>query len=271
MILLSIDVGISNLAFCLYLVENNNIIILLWDIIDLINQNNFICSNEKCKYKAKYTKDNMYYCKTHAKSHNKYLLLDNELTSNLNKLKLKDLIELAKNYNIIKDNIKINKTDLLNKIDVFKKDMAFTNIEVKNFNLINAGKIINSSFKNIITNYNINCVLIENQMANKSSKMATIQGMLSQYFIDNNIFNIIHISSSNKLKLFIKKKLSYKEKKKIGIDITNSILIAHFNDWYTYFNNYKKKDDMADCFLQGFWYLLNNNLIDNNYLNNINY
>ena len=45
MILLSIDVGICNLAYCLYLVENDNIKILLWDIIDLNENNNSVDSS----------------------------------------------------------------------------------------------------------------------------------------------------------------------------------------------------------------------------------
>ena len=266
MILLSIDVGISNLAYCLYLVENNNDIkILLWDIIDLINQQDYICNNDKCKYKAKYTKNELFFCKTHAKKNDNYLILDSNLNSNLNKLKLKDLISMALNYNIIKESSKYNKTELLNKINDFKKNYCFNTIETKSFHFIEAGKMINSSFNNIIKNYDVNRVIIENQMANKSSKMATIQGMLSQYFIDKNIYNIEYISSSNKLKLFIKKKLSYKEKKKMSVAITDNILISSYNDWVSHFNNYKKKDDLADAFLQGLWYLYDKKKLDDNF------
>ena len=270
MILLSIDVGICNLAYCLYLVENDNVKILLWDIIDLINQNSFICFNDKCKYKAKYSKNDVYYCKTHAKKNSDYLLLDAKLNSNLNKLKLKDLIDMAVNYNIIKENSKLKKIELINKINDFKNDNCFKNVEIKTFNFIDAGKIINKSFNNVITNYNINKVIIENQMANKSSKMATIQGMLSQYFIDKNIFNIEYISSSNKLKLFTKTRLTYKEKKKLSVDITDKILLSHYCNWTNHFNNYKKKDDLADSFLQGIWYLNSVNKLNTKFLNSIN-
>ena len=53
---------------------------------------------------------------------------------------------------------------------------------------------------------------------------------------------------------------TYNERKKIGIDCTKDILIKnqlekHFN----FFMNSSKKDDLADSFLQGLYYLINNN------------
>ena len=77
------------------------------------------------------------------------------------------------------------------------------------------------------------------------------------YFL--NIFGQF-ISSSNKLKPFIdKKKTTYAERKKLGISITKRLVneksfLSVFQDL---FNASKKKDDLADCFLQGIWYLKN--------------
>ena len=89
--------------------------------------------------------------------------------------------------------------------------------------------------------------------------------MITQYFIMNNITNIEYISAMNKLKLFnIKNKLNYIERKKMGISLTLQILNKeNFNkESLNIFENSKKKDDLADSFLQCIWYLKNKNMIN---------
>jgi hypothetical protein len=51
-------------------------------------------------------------------------------------------------------------------------------------------------------------------------------------------------------------KSEYKDRKKLGIDITKGI-IADMKDWIPFFLAHKKKDDLADSFLQGIWFLQN--------------
>jgi hypothetical protein len=118
--------------------------------------------------------------------------------------------------------------------------------------------------------------------------MKTIQGMISQYFIDCNNYNIKFISATNKLKPFINKenkyisdykdycnvndikdakdikdkKLSYNERKKLSIFYTKQLL-EHKNMCveHSFFIKHSKKDDLADCFLQGIYYLENFNIL----------
>ena len=71
---LSIDVGIKNLAYCLFFIHQNKYEINQWGVIDLSD------SKKKCKEKnkngkicdknAKFFKNNQYYCKIHAKNKN---------------------------------------------------------------------------------------------------------------------------------------------------------------------------------------------------------
>ena len=67
------------------------------------------------------------------------------------------------------------------------------------------------------------------------------------------------MSSENKLKMFEDRKASYSERKKLGITKTNEIINANssmsMSDWDTIFNKHKKKDDLADSFLQGLYYI----------------
>ena len=104
-------------------------------------------------------------------------------------------------------------------------------------------------------------VIIENQISPIANRMKTIQGMIAQYFImNNNGENIEFVSASNKLKdCLIKDKTKYSERKKLGIARCLEILNTDFkfNGMTDYFAKHGKKDDLADSFLQGLWFIKN--------------
>ena len=53
-------------------------------------------------------------------------------------------------------------------------------------------------------------------------------------------------------------KNTYIERKKLGIIKSIEYLnLPNFNEWETFFKNHSKKDDLADSFLQGLWYITN--------------
>jgi len=99
--------------------------------------------------------------------------------------------------------------------------------------------------------------MIENQISPIANRMKTIQGMIAQYFImRNEDINIDFVSASNKLKKFINnnEKTTYNERKKLSIVKCLELLQTRteFNEWVDFFGHHKKKDDLADSFLQGF-------------------
>jgi len=82
--------------------------------------------------------------------------------------------------------------------------------------------------------------------------------MIMQHFIEKGCPIIEEISASNKLKDYLtKKKTKYNERKKLSIKITQEILKENNNldAWIPIFIEHKKKDDLADSFLQGIWYI----------------
>ena len=111
----------------------------------------------------------------------------------------------------------------------------------------------------------IDLILIENQIGPLANRMKCIQSMLIQYFVMIGKDNIECVSSSNKLKFLKTKRLSYKENKELSKLITKQYLDNEEVDKGVEekFRENKKKDDLADAFLQGCAYLIENKRIDN--------
>jgi hypothetical protein len=275
--ILSIDVGIKNLAYCLIEYNNNELIIKDWDIINISNNINIkhncsFISSKSCKSLAKFKKNDEYFCMKHAKKSN-YMFPNNNWK--LNKLKNipKDkLIELGNTFDDLSFNPLCNKNLLVQTIFNYITEKSLFKIEeVKEKNLtgVDLGKNIikefNKTFKDIIFDH----ILIENQINPIANKMGIIQGMITQYFLMKDVNNIHYISASNKLKIFLDKnqKTTYKERKIIGIEKTKNIINKNniLNKWMEKFIIHKKKDDLADSFLQGLWFLNENYKINLNY------
>jgi len=280
--ILSIDVGIKNLSFCLFELStstsSNDLTIVKWDNIDLTEKSLSNCieidKNGLCNKPAKFTKDGNCYCLKHSKKHN-FLQPTKELSSsNLNKQKIQNLINIADKYKIKYDS-PVKKANLIAILTEFADNNCYTSIEktsASKVDLVTIGRNIQHNFDDIFSEHllTINTIIIENQIGPIANKMKTIQGMLSQYFImKNNNIRIEFISASNKLKDFLPKnkvdekeikpnnKLDYKQRKKLGIQTCLEIINAdfRFKEWETFFSKHTKKDDLSDCFLQGMWYI----------------
>ena len=110
----------------------------------------------------------------------------------------------------------------------------------------------------------IDVVIIENQLSTLATRMKTLQGMITQYFIMRGVPDIRFISATNKLKMFDQKKEGeggdkgedcYADRKKRSIEITRALIVNAPPLMSMKFDKHKKKDDLADCFLQGVWWL----------------
>jgi hypothetical protein len=269
--ILSFDVGIKNLAFCYVEVTDISTIksldILDWQVIDVTNEVKHICeikkkkSNSLCGNIASFKDNkNTHYCKRHAKL-SEFILPKSDLTiTKIKRKNIKELKELAKEYHIEYAN-SIKKTELLELIEKFLKHKFLSSIPKKcsQTDLVSLCISMTQIFNNIFKDKKIETVLIENQIGNKAIKMKSIQGMITQYFVSRGIHDIQYISSYNKLKFFSspKKQLNYKERKKMAVDITTKECKEKKNlvKWHDFFIHHKKKDDLADAYLQLLWYV----------------
>ena len=266
--ILSIDVGIKNLALCLVnYIDKTQYTILKWNVLNLCKDELKKCD---CGVNASFTYNNKYYCKRHTKLVNKSIIPNELLYSKIKKIKIKELKELLKLNNIIFDE-SLSKPLLLEFLETYLPEnfvIPFNNsIKTNDFSLVQLGINLNELLNIEYNDIHIDKVIIENQISPIATRMTTLQGMISQYFIMRNVHDIEFISASNKLKEFYSNKNStYTERKKKGIEVCNELLInnSNLNKELDMFISHKKKDDLADCLLQVIWYLkANNNLIYN--------
>lgn len=111
----------------------------------------------------------------------------------------------------------------------------------------------------------IDKVLIENQPVQKNPVMKTIQIVVFTYFSYRKVINtetieqISFISANRKNKytqkfdISIDCKSKYQQNKKRSIACTD--IIVKNTEWYNFFIKHKKKDDLADSYLQTLSYL----------------
>mgnify|MGYP001030656833 CR=1 FL=1 len=273
--ILSIDVGIKNLAFCLLEKDEQEFKILKWDTISLIDQSR--CNS--CGKPAKFSKNEIHYCRTHAKKSD--FLIPTQEIRDLKKLNIGGLKDYIVNNDI--SCVGYKKADLMKSIEEFNEQKYLNPAKEENaglISLITIGINMKARLDEILKTVSIDKILIENQLSNIAVRMKSLQGMITQYFIMRGYENIEYICSTNKLKLFLQKdkegkgkegkgekekgkeekgkeekqKTTYSERKKLGIKYCQELLTEKGHDeWLQIFLKHGKKDDLADCLLQGLY------------------
>lgn len=242
-----------------------------------------------CSHLAKYKQTECYLCDKHAKAcaNNNTWLLPEPRFRTVKKMKLEELQALAKEFGVDESG---KKPEVLKNVENHLAKKCLIPVKHKSLSageadLISLGQAMKRVFKELLPE-DISVVLIENQISPLASRMKTVQGMLAQYFImQYENIRIEFISSANKLKMFSKGKKEegpkekeakeesveqtqsqkYKEHKKDGVfyceQVLNEKTFLGGEQWTTC--ERKKKDDLADCFLQGVWWLKQSKNIDN--------
>ena len=291
--ILSIDVGIKNLAFCLFVKPegSENFTISKWDVVNISEKETFMCSfidkSGVCNKPAKFKKEDKCFCLKHSKKQDYQIPSSEQKPSFINKQKIQTLYEIADKHGI-KYMPKVKKNELIDLINEHISNTYFQPVETTNagdVNLFDIGKNIKHHFDILFSKEErIDYVIIENQISPIATRMKTIQGMIVQYFVMSPVKteNIEFISASNKLKgLTVKgltknitenldksekseksEKSKYNDRKKLGIEKCLEMLNNdfRFTNQLDHFSNHKKKDDLSDSFLQGLWFINNRNI-----------
>lgn len=230
--ILSFDVGIKNLAYCLVEFTNDSHKIVDWGIINTMDK--FVADTLKCTVSKKGS-----LCGSDAIN---YVDIDGKQIGFCNKKSCQSI--LTTNYGK-KDIKKIKKitTKTLSLLDISKEMIEQLS---ENNNLLTA-----------------DLVVIENQPVLKNPTMKSIQMVLYSYFvmkgcINGDIKNIAMFNAGRKLEVYDGPKIelregikkgSYAERKYLSIEYTK-YLVKDNNEMLEFFNKHKKKDDLADSYLQ---------------------
>jgi len=277
-VILSFDVGIINLAYCLFTKENNKLKIIDWNIINLTNRETTKCS---CGLKASFTQGDNYYCKVHAKKCEPIKSFEDLFKANTeNKCSYivkenccgrKSVYDFNNEfYCMTHSKTKYKSLVTYNKVKPFKNksvsSLDFDNTRLKLFEKLQEKKELLKA----------DIILIENQPSMKNPTMKSIAAGLYDFYMIrglldkveySNIKIVKFMSPSNKLKLVddgqtkqvviykaeSNESKAYKLTKELSVKYAKE-LINDMPEWITFLNNQKKKDDLADALLQGLYY-----------------
>jgi hypothetical protein len=225
-VILSFDVGIVNLAYCILKRKDDKFEILKWDIINL-DDNKIYCNHinktkdkDFCNHNAKYQFNNNNLCNTHYKAFMKNFNKNLSVNFNHNKLDINDKVKCSQNKCKLYSEFNYNNNSYCNKhFEKIKKDFYSNNTPKKLKNQNSNYKSINNLAINLFNKLDnlkndfliVNEVLIENQPSLINPTMKTISTLLYSYFFirgiidknitNSNIKNVLFISPQNKLKI----------------------------------------------------------------------
>lgn len=263
--IISWDIGIENLAYCI--MDNDNI--LMWETIDIlkdIRQNEYICegllkNGKECNNKAKCYENieniKKYYCKKHGKK------LKDIPEHELCEYTKKNNQNCKKKANFYENIDNENKKYYCNQHKHIANNELHKYITVKNVSFFEKSIFLYNILNKLDDILDVDEVIIENQM---HAEMKSIQILLYSYYLQEGIIkngriNEIHLmNATQKMTVYDGPKMEcnikdphdrnkYLAKKHCEYLLQNNLLMLE------YYNSHKKKDDLADTYLQALYFL----------------
>ncbi len=267
-----------------------NWFILDWNNIDLTNRDECKCQcgSKACLYQIT-NGETKYYCKTHGKkvdteveSFDKCFISCDKKIGKCCAYQIQGEKSCGKTSSFINNETSYCTTHAKQIYKTTAKQSELKPFKIKSSTTLNFDDVKYSLIMELEKRKNLlqaDYVVIENQPSFKNPRMKSIASTLYDYYLirgiidkaqtQSKIIQVKFMSPSNKLKIasegdtkqLVKAKSTddtkaYKLTKSLGIKYCLD-LTAHLVDWVKHFNSFKKRDDLADSFLQGAYFYTN--------------
>jgi hypothetical protein len=246
--LVSFDIGTRNLAYCVLEGTNrSNLKIVSWDLIDVMAESAGHDSPKcfKCKKPANWIRDGEYGCGTHKNKAGKP-----PTKSSLNSKTIEDLKSEALKLGIGGS----TKKELVDQLYAKYKANVWTRCvkSSKGGNVVDLALPISKCLEARKSIWKGADKIVLEQQPDK--RMLCVQAMIHMWFVCCG-FRCAPVSAVHKLTNIVTLEdytKTYKGRKKTGIIHATELVPLQ---WRDYMLKHPKKDDLADCFLQGLWVL----------------
>ena len=248
--LVSFDVGLRNLAFCILEgTSRKDVKILHWDLIDVMAEgaghDNPKCF--KCRKPANWKQQEQYACTLHKTGSKK-----KSTKTSLSKKTLEELQKEASPLGIHGTTKKAVVDALYAHYsgNVWKRCIK----SCKQGSVVDLAPLINTSLTSRTGIWNGSNKVIFEQQPDK--RMMAVQAMMHMWF-ECHGYSTKGVSAVHKLTNMVTVDdvtKTYKGRKKTGIVHATALVPAQ---WKDYMLKHPKKDDLADAFLQGLWFIEN--------------
>lgn len=254
---LSIDVGIRNLAMCV--IDSQTGEIADWRVIDLC-ESRPSCSYQGrrcvCAKPARFAHDRGFLCRAHATANGRVLRRDVPSVDELKKRTSEELLELAQRYGVPPGNhshSRIAKETRSCMIKACPVPLAIP--DASKMELAELARVLQARLDKDLNLERVDEIIIENQISTVAGRMKCVQAMLTQYFVMRTACPVRFVSASIKLKNVDGTKATYSQRKKLGVEAALKYLESTASLQRDMFRRHDKQDDLADSLLQALAYM----------------
>ena len=242
--IVSFDVGLRNLAFCIMEgTARKDLRILHWDLIDVMAEGSAegIQKCHKCKKTAMWSSStNLFACTLHR---GKFLTKSAIGKKTIEILKKESGQEFSKKADYV--------NFIYNKNPIWKRCVK----SCKAGSVVDLAPLIAAALRARTSIWTGATKVIFEQQPDK--RMMAVQAMMHMWFVCHG-YDVKGISAVHKLSNMVTLEDStktYKGRKKTGIVHASELVPT--KEWKEYMLKHPKKDDLADAFLQGLWFMEN--------------